>query len=422
MRATNSREVARGARVQGGHCLLLLAALTQAGACASMPRAESVQPEWVATWQAAPQLTETRNMPPAPGLAGTTLRQRFHLSLGGSRMRIRLSNEFGDGSVEVAAGFLGRSTGRDGQDGTRGSPVGFAGRPTVVIPAGEFVWSDDIAMTTDDRSDVAVSLYFTRVPTGLTGHPGSRTSSYLVAGNRVRDDSLPGAVRTEHWYIASGLEVLRSSRSAVVAVLGNSIADGRGSGTEMNNRWPDNLAGRLSRAVATRNVAVSNAGIGGNTVLRGGLGPTAQSRFDRDILGQRGVRWVIISEGVNDIGGARDADSAAAVGTQLLQSYQSLIERAHARGVRAYGATMLPFGGSQYGSAEHERARVAVNTWVREGGAFDAVIDFDAVMRDPAAPDALRREFDSGDHLHPNEAGYAAMAEGIELRLFSGWK
>ena len=218
------------------------------------------------------------------------------------------------------------------------------------------------------------------------------------------------------------MEVRRSEPSAVVAVLGNSIADGRGSGTEKNDRWPDNLARRLSGAAATRNVAVSNAGIGGNAVLRGGLGPTALTRFDRDILGQRGVRWVIISEGVNDIGGARGADSAAAIGTQLVEAYRSLIDRAHARGVLVYGATILPFGDSQYGSAEHEQARAAVNRWVRESGAFDAVIDFDAVMRDPAAPRALRREFDTGDHLHPNEAGYMAMADGIPLGLFSTWK
>ncbi len=337
-------------------------------------------------------------------------------------MRIRLSNEYGDGSLKVGLAYVARSAGRGAQDGTAGSVVTFEGRRGVVIPAGAFVWSDEVAMRTNDQGDIAVSLYLAAVPTGITGHPGSRTASYLVPGNHANDDSLPSAVLTEHWYFISNVEVRRSARSAVVAVLGNSIADGRGSGTEKNNRWPDNLARRLSRNGLTRDVAVSNAGIGGNAVLRGGLGPPGLSRFDRDVLDQRGVRWVIISEGVNDIGGARGADSAAAVGTQLIQSYQSLIERAHARGVRAYGATMLPFGGSQYGSAEHERARVTVNRWVREGGAFDAVIDFDAMMRDPAAPDALRREFDSGDHLHPNEAGYAAMAEGIELRLFSGWE
>ena len=397
---------------------LLLAALATIGGCASVHRAEGDHADWVATWQAPPQLTEPRNMPPAPGLSGMTLRQRFHLTLGGSRIRIRLSNEYGDGSVEIVACYIGRSTGREGQDASGGGAVLFAGHGSVVIPAGGVVWSDDVRLSTNDQADVAVSLNFTKVPAGLTGHPGSRTASYIVPGNHVGDANLPGAVVAEHWYIASNLEVLRPARSAVVAVLGNSIADGRGSGTELNNRWPDNLARRLSANSDTKNVAVSNAGIGGNAVLRGGLGPTALARFDRDILGQRGVRWAIISEGVNDIGEARGADSSAAVGQQLIRAYEGFIARAHARGVRAYGATIIPFGGSQYDSPEHERARAAVNRWVRESGAFDAVIDLDAVMRDPAAPTALRREFDSGDHLHPNEPGYVAMARGIDLRLF----
>jgi len=398
---------------------MLLAAAAPVGSCASLSHTESASPEWVATWQAAPQLTEARNLPPAPGLAGMTLRQRFHQSLGGSGIRIRLSNEYGDGSVEVGAGYVGRSTGRDGQDATGGSEIRFEGRPAVVIPVGAFVWSDDIVMATDDHSDVAVSLYLTKVPAGITGHPGSRTASYIAAGNHVTDERLPNAVMAEHWYIVSNLEVMRNEHSAVVAILGNSIADGRGSGTERDNRWPDNLARRLSGNGGTRNVAVSNAGIGGNAVLRGGLGPTALIRFDRDILGQRGVQWVIISEGVNDIGASRGADSAAMVGRELIQAYQAFIARAHLRGVRAYGATILPFGGSQYGSAEHERARVAVNRWIRESGAFDAVIDFDAVMRDAADHEKLRHDVDSGDHLHPNESGYVMMADAIDVRLFS---
>lgn len=422
MQAINS---GRGVRLGHGRqqvLTILVATCTTMGGCASVHRPESVQAEWVATWQAPPQLTEPRNLPPAPGLSGTTLRQRFHLTLGGTSVRVRLSNEYGDGALEVARGFIAPSAGRDAQEASAGAAMLFGGLPSVVVPAGAFVWSDDIALHTNDQADVAVSLYFTRVPAGVTGHPGSRTASYIAAGNHAGDATLTGAVRTEHWYFASNLEVLRQTRSAVVAVLGNSIADGRGSGTERNNRWPDNLARRLSASSETRDIAVSNAGIGGNAVLRGGLGPTALARFDRDILGQRGVRWVIVSEGVNDIGGARGADSSASVGHQLIQAYQAFIARAHARGVRVYGATILPFGGSQYDSPEHERARAAVNRWVRESGAFDAVIDLDAAMRDPLRPEALRHELDSGDHLHPNEPGYVVMANAIDLHLFSTGK
>jgi lysophospholipase L1-like esterase len=218
--------------------------------------------------------------------------------------------------------------------------------------------------------------------------------------------------------VLSGAEVRVSAPSATVAILGNSIADGRGSGTDKNNRWPDNLARRLHANAATSSVGVVNAGIGGNTVIRGGLGPTAMARYERDILGQRGAKWVIVSEGVNDIGGARGADSSASIARQLIDAYQQMITRAHARGMRAYGATILPFAGSQYGSPEHEAARQTVNSWIRTSHAFDGVIDLDAAMRDSAEPSRLRGDVDSGDHLHPNERGYVVMAEAIDLTLF----
>ena len=212
---------------------------------------------------------------------------------------------------------------------------------------------------------------------------------------------------------------VRSARSTAVVVLGNSIADGRGSGTDKNNRWPDNFARRLQSDPSTATIGVLNAGIGGNTVLRGGLGPTAMARLERDVLAQRGAKWVIVSEGVNDVGGARGPDSSAAVARDLIKAYQEIIRRAHARGMRVFGATMLPFAGSQYGSPDHEAARRTINDWIRTAGAFDGVIDFDAVMRDTGDPTRLRADGDSGDHLHPNERGYEIMADAIPLRLFN---
>ena len=266
-------------------------------------------------------------------------------------------------------------------------------------------------------TELTISLYLTKVPRKLTGHPGSRTTSFIRAGNHIRDANLAAPSKTEHWYVVSALETRLGGSHTAVVVLGNSIADGRGSGTDKNNRWPDNLASRLHRDARTRDVAVLNAGIGGNAVLRGGLGPTALDRFDRDVLDQRGARWVIISEGVNDLGGSRP-DSAQSIAVQLIAAYQQLIARSHARGLRAYGATMLPFGGSFYDAPEKQSARDKINDWIRHGGAFDAVIDFDAALRDPANPSRLRGDADSGDHLHPNENGYRLMADAIDLALF----
>ena len=355
-------------------------------------------------------------MPPVP-LAGATIRQVAHVALGGSRWRLRLSNEFGDQPLIVRSGALARSEGADRIDAATNVKLTFRGDTSISIPAGSFVWSDDLSENVAPLSEVAITLYMTAVPARLTGHPGSRTTSFVAPGNHVRDPSMTSATRTEHWYVISGLEVTGPAGAAAVVVLGNSIADGRGSGTDKNNRWPDNLARRLQRDAKTPLVAVLNAGIGGNAVLRGGLGPTALDRFERDVLNQRGARWLIVSEGVNDLGTARP-DSAASTAAQLIDAYQRLAARAHARGLRVYGATILPFGGSNYDAPQREAARLRVNEFIRHGGAFDAVIDFDAAMRDVANPARLRGDADSGDHLHPNENGYRLMADAIDLGLF----
>ena len=356
-------------------------------------------------------------MPPV-SLAGATLRQVAHITVGGYQWRLRLSNEFGDEPVVVASAFLANSEGGDRVRDEGARQVRFSGDSSVTIRPGTAVWSDLIETGgSEPLTELAISLYLTRVPRKLTGHPGSRTTSFIVPGNHARDAKLPSATKTEHWYVISGLETFVTADYAAVVVLGNSIADGRGSATDKNNRWPDNLAGRLQRDVGTQNVAVLNAGIGGNAVLRGGLGPTALERFDRDVLNQRGARWVIISEGVNDLGGSKP-DSAASIGTQLIDAYRQFVARSHARGLRVYGATILPFGGSSYDAPQREAARLRVNEWVRRGGTFDAVIDFDAALRDPANTSRLRGDADSGDHLHPNENGYRLMADAIDLALF----
>lgn len=372
---------------------------------------------WIAAWEAAPQLTEPGNMPPPPGLSGNTLRQVIHPSLGGTRWRFRLSNEFGDGPLVIQTAYVAHSVGRGVIDPSTEVVLRFAGSEAVTLPRGEAVVSDPVSFLADAFSDVAITLHVRQAPNALTGHPGSRTTSFIAVGNQVAAAGLPEFTAVVHWYLISGAEVMSNAAGAVV-VLGNSIADGRGSTTDMNDRWPDNLARRLANAAGGRpSVAVLNAGIGGNAVVRGGLGPTALARFDRDVLSQAGVRWLIVCDGVNDIGVSRP-DSAASVARHVIDAYRDMIRRAHERGIRVYGATVMPFEGFSYSSAEHEAARSTVNDWIRTSGAFDAVIDFDAAMRDPSHQARLRAEVDVGDHLHPSVAGHRAIAEAVDLSLF----
>jgi len=397
---------------------LAFAAIATAACARAHPNASVPGADWTGSWTAAPQLTEPRNLPPAPGLSGGTLRQVVHLSLGGSALRVRLSNEFGTAPLAVIRAQVARSGAGSAIVAGSGRALTFSGRDSTTIAAGASALSDAVALQVEALSDVTVSLQLGAFAGGHTGHPGSRTTSYMAAGDQVSADSLPSAVRVEHWYFIAGIEVLSGHDASSVVILGNSIADGRGSTTNLNNRWPDNLARRLQQNPRTPWVGVLNAGIGGNAVVRGGLGPPALERLERDVLQQRGARWVIVSEGVNDIGGARGGDAAQLIAGELITAYQQMIARARAEGLRVYGATILPFGGSQYDDASREAARQRVNAWIKSAGAFDAVIDFDAAMRDPSAPARLRADLDSGDHLHPNAAGYVVMAGAVDLKLF----
>ena len=377
--------------------------------------------EWVGTWGTAVQLTEPRNLPPAPGLAGSTLRQVVHVSQSDDRpqdrIRVRFSNLFGTSPVTLSAAHLAVSLGDGAIAPATDRALSFSGKPGVRIPAGGTVSSDPVAFALEPLSDVAITVQFGAASPAVTGHPGSRTTSYLVEGDAVTDSTLSGAARTDHWYIITGIDVVDEDAAAVVT-LGNSITDGRGSGTNEQNRWPDELARRLQADDRTEQVAVLNMGIGGNCVLRACLGPAALERFERDVLEQNGARWLIVLEGVNDIGSA-SADSSAAVAQDLIAAYQEMIERAHAQNIRVYGATLLPFGGSFYDSPEHEAARQTVNAWIRTSGAFDAEIDLDAALRDPEHPTRLLPAADTGDHLHPNEIGHRMIAEAVDLAFFT---
>ena len=374
--------------------------------------------EWVGTWSTAPQLVEPRNMPPEPGLSHNTLRQVVRVSLGGDSLRMRFSNEFSTSPVTLAAVHIAVSAGGSAIDPNTDQTLRFGGEPQATMKPGAAVTSDPFRFALKPRTDVTITINFGDTSPDVTGHPGSRTTSYLLPGNEVSAADLPGAVQTDHWYIINCIEVMATESAAAVVVLGNSITDGRGSGTNKQNRWPDELARRLQENPDSRHVAVLNEGIGGNCVLRDCLGPSALSRFGHDVIKQTKVRWLIILEGINDIGQVQGAKAADAVVHGLIAAYEQMIDSAHAKGIHVYGATLTPFGGSFYDTPDSESAWKRVNEWIRNSGRFDAVIDLDAALRDPTNPLHLLPAADSGDHLHPSETGHRMMAEAVDLTLF----
>ncbi|WP_182880298.1 SGNH/GDSL hydrolase family protein [Microbispora sp. H10949] len=389
---------------------------------------------WVVTWASMPQLTEPENMPPAPfageGLvfAGSTLRQTLRVSVGGRRLRLRFSNAFGGAAlpltrVAVALPGGGRAGAAEIRPETS-RQVTFHGRPSVVVPAGAQAVSDPLSFDLAPRSVLSVTVHLAdgQRSAAVTSHPGSRTTSYLLAGDHTEAVDLPGAAAVDHWYLLSGVEVWAGPSVAAAVVVGDSLTDGRGSTTNMNDRWPDRLADRLHARRATSGVAIVNQGAGGNRVLDDGLGPNVLARLDRDVLAQSGVRWLVLFEGVNDVGTAEATEAAQKqVAEDLVAAYDQVVRRAHARGVRVYGATLTPFGGNDAyddPGGLRERSRQAVNEWIRASGRFDAVIDFDRAARDPAAPRRLLPAYDVGDGLHLNPAGYQALADAVPARLF----
>jgi lysophospholipase L1-like esterase len=388
---------------------------------------------WADTWVAMPQLTEPGNLPPPPFTtdAGvffdSTLRQTLHVTVGGGAVRVRFSNAFGDTALVVTAahlalpsdGAVGGSAIRAGSDRT----LTFQGQTAVTIPAGAQAVSDPIGLAVSPAEDLAVTIFLAQGQPSLniTSHPGSRTTTYILAGNHVSDLDLASATQVAHWYFLSGVEVMTDPATFGAVMLGDSLTDGRGSTTNQNDRWPDQLAARLRAHRSTHSVAVLNQAAGGNRILNDGLGPNLLARLDRDLLAHSGVRWTIVFEGINDIGTA-DAtqDAQRAVGDELIRAYEQIIVRAHDRGIAVYGATLTPMQGSIYTDAAglREATRQAINHWIRTSGRFDAVIDFDRAVRDPQMPAIIAPAFDSGDHLHLNPAGYQALAEAVDLGLF----
>jgi (4-O-methyl)-D-glucuronate---lignin esterase len=378
---------------------------------------------WVGTWATAQQLTEPRNLPPQPGFAAATVRQKLLTSIGGNAVRVRFSNVFGNAPLTIDGAAIAVAGGDSAIDPDTSRTLNFRGKPSVTIQPGVEWISDTVDMRLPPMAHLAVTTRTTSAPSDVTGHPGSRTTSYFdYAGAPLDAPELAGATTVDHWYFVSGIDVRTTAAdAAAVAILGDSITDGRGSTTNGNDRWPDQLSRRLRNQPGTAEVAVLNQGIGGNRVLRDGLGPSMLGRLDRDVLARPGVRWLVILEGINDLGtaaGARASGEPAATAADLIAAFDQVITRAHDRGVEVYGATIMPYGDCFYYSEQGEGDRRTINEWIRHSGRFDAVIDFDAAARDPSRPDRLRADVDSGDHLHLSAAGLEHIANAIDLSLF----
>jgi lysophospholipase L1-like esterase len=386
-----------------------------AGAAGAAPKSA-----WVGSWATSEQIPEPRNALAPEDLHDATLRQLVRLSLGGERIRVRVSNAFGAAPLKLASAHVARpvAAGSAAIEPATDRALTFDGRPDVIIPAGAEYLSDPIDFPVAPLSRLAISIRYDDAPDQQTSHPGSRTTSFLVHGDKVSAPDLPDAKKIDHWWQIAGVDVEAPQGAGAVVTLGDSITDGRGSDTNGDDRWPDILANRL--AAGHVRVGVLNKGIGGNRVLNDGLGPNALARFDRDVLAPPGVRWFIVLEGVNDIGTLGNVPQAEhdRLVARVTGAFQQMIDRAHARGVKAIGATIMPYGGSNYASAP-DADRQAINAWIRAPGHFDAVVDFDATARDPAHPEQLLPAYDTGDHLHLSPAGYRAIAEAIPLDLFA---
>jgi lysophospholipase L1-like esterase len=326
---------------------------------------------------------------------------------------VQFSNKYSSGAVTINSAHIAASTGGSAINTSTDTALSFGGSASVTINAGQEIYSDAVDFNVAPLSNLAVSIYFgAAASTNVTGHPGSRTTSYIKSGNAVSTNFTPSA-STAHWYILSRIDLWLDDSYGCVVTLGDSITDGRGSTTDLNNRWPDDLVRRLQADPSTAKVGVINQGIGGNAVVSGGLGPTALARFDHDVVGQPGVRWVIIFEGVNDIGGGQSAGS-------LISAYQQFISKAHDANILAYGVPITPFkGNSGYDTPAHQAVRDTVNNWIRTSGQYDGVIDFNPVVSDPNDPNRLNAAYlFENDYLHLNVAGYQAMANSIDPNLF----
>jgi lysophospholipase L1-like esterase len=384
---------------------------------------------WVVTWGAspAPQLADETQMRDAKLVfENQTLREIVHTSIGSNTVRVRLSNAYGKQTVEVGAAHIAlRAKGSEIAAGSDRA-LTFSGRPTVSIPPNALVLSDPVKLDIPATGDLAISIFLPKAATGAGIHYSAQQTSYIAPGNVTDTASISNATTMTSWVFLTGVDVLAPESASAVVAFGDSITDGARSTVDANHRWPDILANRLQHS--GKKVAVLDAGIGGNRILHDAtsnirFGVNALARFDRDVLAQPGVKYVIVLEGINDLGHAGTSAPASETvsSDDLIAGFKQMIERAHEKGLKIFGATITPFEGTVfpgYFTPEKEAKRKAVNEWIRTGRAFDGVIDFEKAIRDPQNPNRVLPAYDGGDHLHPGDAGYQAMGAAIDLRLF----
>jgi lysophospholipase L1-like esterase len=418
-----------------------VAALAAAITIGPVVSAQTAGERWVGTWatsevgrpQTPPPPSTVQAPPPfmanqcpPPGFVhfnNQTLRQIVHTTLGGSRARFVFSNRYGTEPLAIGAATVAVRDKESAIQQASSRALSFGGKPTFTIPPGAIVYSDPVSLAVPQMGDLAIDLYLpgdTNTSAPLTMHTGAFQTSYVSQpGNHVAKAQFPTATTTQNWFVLNRVEVATPAAVVGLVTYGDSITDGTRSTPDTNNRWPDHLARRMLSQSTPIRVGIMNAGIAGNRVLSNGgfqAGINALARLDYSVLAQPGATHVIVLEGINDIGQARENASPSA--DDIIAGHKQIIERAKARGLKVYGATLTPFWGAAYYSEVGERKRQAVNEWIRTSRTCDAVIDFDKATRDPADPKKFLAAYDSCDHLHPSDAGYKAMADAIDLTLF----
>lgn len=402
---------------------------------AAFTQAKGDHPHWVSAWSTAVHTPlPFPGLPPTPVIDNQTVRMILRPSLGGARLRIRFSNAYGSSPLEIGAAHVALTAHGSAINLSSDHVVTFNGNPSVTIPVGAPVLSDPVDLKISPLSEISVSIFLPHSSTASTTHFWAQHDTYMSkSGDVTGAAEITEPIKKTSWFWLSDVEVWTTEQAPAIVTFGDSITDGVGAKQGEYADWPDQLANRLASDRHATNGAVLNEGIGGNRILHDGAGINALARFDRDVLSQPGVTDLIVLEGINDIGwphmnprpskdGSTPAQSPfAAQGVtvaDLIAGMQQIVDRAHEHHIRVYGATLTPYRGADYFTEDGEQVRQAVNQWIRTGGAFDAVIDFDAAVRDPAQPSKFRDAYQSGDYLHPNGAGYKAMADAINLALF----
>ncbi len=413
-----SRQLTRKSS-SGQRSLLTALLLIAAAVLAPLAQAQDhSDPRWLTTWTTSPS-TLPGQPDPADSPEHQTLRLIAHTSAGGDAVRIRLSNTHGNGPVTVAAASIALQS--EGHSIRRGSSASlrFSGQAAITIPKGAVVFSDPLSYKVPELTNLAISLYLAEDPGFLTAHALSNQINYIATGaDLTASPSLPDAAETPAWPLLTAIDVISTESLSAIAMVGDSITDGWGSTASANQRWPNHFARRLFADDTAPNYAVVNAGISGNRVTTEGnalFGQNLQARFERDVLALSNVTHMVLMEGINDIGMSPSGNLISSA--EVINGYRQVIARAHANGIKVIGATLTPYAGAAYYTPQGESVRQAVNAFIRGSGEFDGFIDFEKAVQDPANPARILSEF-TEDNLHPNDDGYRAMAEVVDLDLF----